>query len=306
MSFAFAAFMSSKHKTESINRRNRYFSHDACTRELFIENFCKRPFVFRHSLTSDLFSLAALRRLGERKALDSKHLGFLRTGFSHDLKWGTAEMKRAICESFDELESGTRRLKLSHIHDEPGYREVLAACSEELSDLTAVDLQRPARQPLETVFISSPYEVTPYHVDPEENFLMQIEGSKVVYVYERELFDWRYFEECYDLGNYSATLPDDLKCQARSFQLHPGWGLYNPGNCPHWVQNGPDVSVSVSIAYTRELDPFGVLRVNSRLRRLGLNPAPPGRSKMRDTAKLAVFRGVKSSRQLLRRMHVLN
>lgn len=278
--------------------KDLYFTHEAATKTLFSANFGKRPFVFHHKLSNELLSAARLRRLAERKALDPKHRGFLHTGAPHELKWGTEEMREAISESFDQLETSERRIKLSRIHNEPGYAEILAACTAELTDLTSVNLRGAARQPLLTVFVSSPCEVTPYHIDEDENFLFQVQGSKVVYVYDRELFDWRYFENCYSSG--SEVIPAGLASCATPFPLRPGLGLHNPVNFPHWVQNGPSVSISVSVAYTRKLDPFGVLRINSRLRKLGLSPTPPGQSNVRDAVKVALFRSSHTFAKLLR------
>jgi hypothetical protein len=74
------------------------------------------------------------------------------------------------------------------------------------------------------------------------------------------------------------------------FQLKPGNGVFNPAVFPHWLQNGPDVSVSVSINFKRRRNAtIGAHRMNHFTRKLGWKPAPPGRSAALDKLKQASF-----------------
>jgi hypothetical protein len=68
--------------------------------------------------------------------------------------------------------------------------------------------------------------------------------------------------------------------------------LHVPFAAPHWVQNGPEVSISFSITFntrasTRTLHAH---RMNARLRRWGVVPAPVGRSALRDGVKQLLSR----------------
>jgi hypothetical protein len=144
--------------------------------------------------------------------------------------------------------------------------------------------------------------VTPYHIDETENFLLQIRGTKVIHICDardHDLISWPYLEEYY-AGNTKVQLPAASRAQAMSFELRPGMAIYNPVNFPHWVLNGPEISVSVSLGYTIKQNPFGVLRVNHRLRKLGFSPAPPGESRVRDAAKLMVFNSLRFTKRLLK------
>jgi hypothetical protein len=66
---------------------------------------------------------------------------------------------------------------------------------------------------------------------------------------------------------------------------------------PHWVQNGDQVSVSVSIGFCmKHLDRRArVYQVNHFLRRLGLAPTPPEQSKLRDALKIAGMGAISKS-----------
>ena len=285
----------------------RYFSHDRATKALFAQNFGRRPFIFRHNLTEESLSLPALRQHAERKALDPRHQGWLVRENVGDLKWGTEEMRLAVSKAFDDLATAPIRMKIRSTHSDPGhdpaYAQMLSDCADELSDLTSVDLRGPNREPLECIFISAPEQFTPSHIDHHENFLLQVNGTTTVYVVDRESLGWPSLEEWYQ-GD--GKLPADIETRATPFELRPGLGLHNPVLFPHSVRNGPQVSVSLSVAYSTWFDPYRVLLINSRLRRLGLSPVPPGRSKVRDAAKVAVARSVRSLKDLLRRGQLIS
>jgi hypothetical protein len=72
---------------------------------------------------------------------------------------------------------------------------------------------------------------------------------------------------------------------------------------PHFVRNGPDVSISLSITFhTAESDrEHGVRMLNSYLRRAGMRPTPPGPHVRRDALKYAAFRALRSVKRRARR-----
>jgi len=280
-----------------------YFKHQSSTPRFFAEHFPREPFVFAHDLSShELLELCALKKLAQKQALNPLQRGFFAAPDAEGLRWGTEAMRQAISTAFRDMEASATRIKLSRIHGEPGYSEIFRQCTIELSELTGIDLERPAREPLETIFISSPHEVTPYHIDECENFLLQIHGSKVVFVYDgrdRDVLSWRDLEDYY-AGNTRLEFPPASQARPLAFELRPGLALYNPVNFPHSVENGPEVSVSVSLGYTKKSNPFGVLRINHSLRKVGISPRPPGESPMRDAAKLLAFNMMRFSKGLLK------
>jgi hypothetical protein len=79
-------------------------------------------------------------------------------------------------------------------------------------------------------------------------------------------------------------------------------GLHFPFTFPHWVQNGPSVSISFSITFrTPDLERRAmVYNVNAWLRRWGLRPTPPGQSRWRDALKHIALRMGRRTRRLLR------
>jgi len=157
------------------------------------------------------------------------------------------------------------------------------------------------------IFLSSPGAVTPFHLDPEHNFLLQIRGTKSVSMWDRE--DRFVLPEAELEKFYAAFVHRNLpwrevfQTTAWVVPLEPGQGLHFPVAVPHWVKNGPEVSISFSITFRsdsserREL----IYRANARLRKLGLSPHPPGRSILLDSTKRAAFSALSELKRVLSR-----
>jgi hypothetical protein len=149
------------------------------------------------------------------------------------------------------------------------------------------------------ILISSPNRITPYHMDGEANFLLQMAGDKKFYVFDhtdRTLVTDLELENFYSVSMVLATYRAGRQADATAYDLRAGYGVHVPVNAPHWVQNNDNVSVALSFTYElRSVDRLQELhRINRRLRTLGLSPAPPGRSRWRDELKLAAYRAARS------------
>ena len=157
------------------------------------------------------------------------------------------------------------------------------------------------------IFVSSPGAVTPFHIDHEHNFILQVRGSKRLYTwdpFDRVVVPEQGLEGFHDQHSREGVRWDEShRARARVFDLVPGLGGYMPSTSPHLVENGPEPSITVSFTYytdatrRREL----LYRGNARLRRLGLSPHPIGESSSRDAAKYAVLTGYATARGMVRR-----
>jgi hypothetical protein len=280
-----------------------YLSHDEISRSQFVRRFDREPFLFTHSLDQQpLFAMPALIKLAMMAAGDRDNGGFLRfSNKSRGLRWGDSDFVDELAQTLRKLDHSNIRLKLSHIHVYPGYDEILSSCTEELAFISGVEIKNKYRAGIETVFISSPGEFTPFHLDSEANFLYQIQGSKTVFILDgndRDLIAWHELED-YWQGSGVVPQRDEFIARAHRFELHPGLGVHNPVNFPHWVQNGSSTSVSLSIGFPRVEDPIDVLRLNHVLRKIGLSPVPPGVSGRRDAAKRTFMRQARALKQSL-------
>jgi hypothetical protein len=105
--------------------------------------------------------------------------------------------------------------------------------------------------------------------------------------------------EKFYLGDLNgANYREQLQHRGKRFELVPGVAVHHPPLAPHWVKNGPSVSVSVSINFCmQELDRRArIYQVNSIMRRIGMRPSPPGRSLLKDALKAGGMRFISTSR----------
>jgi hypothetical protein len=142
---------------------------------------------------------------------------------------------------------------------------------------------------------------TPYHIDHESNFLFQIRGSKHISLHEpddRDVVPDDQLERFYTGDFEAAEYRPELQSRGTVFHLVPGTVVHHPPLAPHWVHNGNDVSVSVSVGFSlRPLDRRArVYQINHYLRRAGLTPTPPGRSTLRDSLKMAAIGALSKSK----------
>src|SRR5690606_33051449 len=105
------------------------------------------------------------------------------------------------------------------------------------------------------VFISSPGAVTPFHFDPEHNILLQIRGSKTMTIFpaaDEDVVGGAQHEAFHAGGHRNLVWCDEFAAKGEAFHLAPGEAVYVPVKAPHWVKNGPEVSISFSITWRSE------------------------------------------------------
>lgn len=194
-------------------------------------------------------------------------------------------------------------LTLLNIEDDPAYADLTNSALDELQ-LAMRGKQGTMRKRVGFIFVSSPNSVTPAHFDIEHSLLMQVSGAKTVSL-GRFASEWdrRHEIERYWDGSHGRieSLPPELA----SYDLTPGRGVYIPPTAPHWVHNGPAISLSVTLTYFTAATERGNLveAFNARLRRMHLHPRHPGQSKSIDLAKVAMMRGKAAAGRLPSRQH---
>jgi hypothetical protein len=250
-----------------------------------------------------LFTIPRLARLAER-ILDSDKPG--RFSAFDAAKTGTGTKfhqmahREKVADTVRRLGEGGVWMKLSMAHEaDPEYDALLERITEELETASGYPLRRETTWRTMTLFLASPGIVTPYHIDHETNFLLQVQGEKDVALYDaqdRSLLSAQEIERFYaGAGSVdAANWRDELAGRGTVYRLVPGVGVHHPPLAPHWVVNGQNVSVSVSIGYClRELDARAhVWQANYCLRRLGLRPREPGASARGDRLKHAAIRAL--------------
>jgi hypothetical protein len=137
-------------------------------------------------------------------------------------------------------------------------------------------------------FISSPGAVTPYHMDHETNFLLQVRGSKTVSVWDptnRAVLSEEELEAFHSEWSLDKVKwRPEFEAHAKRVEAKPGDGVFMPFTAPHAVKNHDAVSITLSMTFMSERDDVEqkAFAGNRRLRVLGLKPMPVGQSLTRD------------------------
>jgi hypothetical protein len=213
---------------------------------------------------------------------------------------GAADLEESPAEIVRGIDHNGCWMVLWYIEQVPEYKALLDECLDHVETFlpsgSGGAIQREA-----FLFLSAPNALTPIHFDPEHNFLLQIRGQKIMHVcpFESAQAERRELDRYHDGGHRNLG---SLPSEGEPFVLDPGSGVYVPSFMPHWVQNGPEASVSLSITFRTPSSRRAerIHRMNAQLRRLGLSPSPPGPSVMRDRAKEAVWLAMHWLKQSLR------
>jgi hypothetical protein len=195
-----------------------------------------------------------------------------------------------VAELARRIGSSDGRIGMLFLQRIPRYREVLHAILRQVFDTVGTPEGPPDR--LETsIFLAAPGAVVPVHFDSHHNLLLQLEGTKeiVIGAFGDEDAQARALEVGCRSGKRMADVVPPVTAR---FHLGPGDGLYIPPYTFHWVTGGPETSAALSCSFSTgpTLQAEVVHAWNSRLRRVGLRPRPPGRSARRDRAKVTALR----------------
>jgi Cupin-like domain len=255
----------------------------------------EKPGILRHTLADHpMFTLEALVQLAQRMRTEDVeyNLGDLPIGIDFDAVPGNG---LSVADTIRGIEANGSWMVLKFVEQDAAYRTLLMSTLAEL-DPVFYRTTGPMLKQEAFIFISSPNAVTPLHFDPEHNILLQLRGTKSMTVFpadDDEIAPGACHEAFY-LGNQHRNLPWDARYAPRGqrFDLQSGDGVHVPLMAPHWVQNGPAVSISFSVTWRsatsyREADARGM---NSVLRQVGFSPKPPARYPSKNLVKSQGYR----------------
>ncbi|MBV9103850.1 MAG: hypothetical protein JO060_09670 [Candidatus Eremiobacteraeota bacterium] len=260
----------------------------------------RRSFAFQHALhENSAFDLANLVTLASRIGSAYTATGSAQVGDG----WRSQAPRQSLAETVAAMPSSDALVLLKGLEDDRDYgqifRRVLAEVVEAVGDTLRADIEK-ARA---TLIISSPRRVTPYHIDAETNFLLQLRGEKIVNVFDpfdRTVLTETELEAFYSGDLSAARYREERQVDAATFHFGPGMALHIPLHAPHWVRNGDAVSVAISINCSLRSNArrARVYKINAMLRRRGLSPAPPGVCGWRDGYKVALASAHEGARRL--------
>jgi hypothetical protein len=210
-----------------------------------------------------------------------------------------------VAEVIRRIETAGAWIILKHVEADPNYKAVLDECAAFVRSLAGPEGAKLLRNPEMLVLITSPNRVTPFHFDAEVNFLVQVHGSKDLWVcdpLDRSITTETEIERYYAVSITAGTYKPHAAERAARFVLHPGDAVHIPTHGAHWVKNHNQVSVSLSLNFEfPHWFQADVYRANHYLRRLGLTPRPPGKSVVTDRFKAAAVQAARTAKRLVRR-----
>ncbi len=251
---------------------------DEEARAIFAGAYPDAPVKLHHGLAGHpLLAIDALAGLAERMPAASVeyNLGKLPLGVRAE---DTPSNGLSLGETIRTIESNGSWAVLKNVERDAAYGALLDAALAELEPIvearTGAMLNREA-----FIFLSSPGSVTPFHMDPEHNILLQIRGEKVMTVFpagDPELVPAVQSEAFHAGGHRNLNWRDDFRQRGTAVKLLPGDAIHVPVKAPHFVENGAAVSVSLSVTWRseRSVAESELHGLNALLRRRGL---PVGR-----------------------------
>jgi cupin-like protein len=253
------------------------------------EKFLKAPFALKHGLTGHkLFTLERLVHLAQSMPRDriEYNSGKVMPGQKpEDIP--TIDMPPA--EVIRRIEEANAWMVIKRVETDPDYGRVLKAFVD--SAQAAAGKKPGDYSDLEGyIFVSSANSTTPFHIDAEENILIQIHGDKFVHIFDNrdrtlvsekdmELSPSKHRNQHYEEG---------FEKRAEVFTMKEGDAVHLPYMWPHWVRTGGRYSVSMAMTWkTPEVNRLNKIRLmNGTLRRFGMPQKPPGLSPAMDGAKV--------------------
>ncbi|MFB0613187.1 transcriptional regulator [Aurantiacibacter poecillastricola] len=189
---------------------------------------------------------------------------------------------RPVCDSHEfgktirEMERTNCWIALTNIEHDPSYRALLYELLDELADVVE-PCTGEMLTPKGCIFISSPFSVSPIHLVPEHNFFLQLGGSKSITIFPAD--DSRIAadmlqESVHASGVRKLSWNESFAEYGVAFPLAPGDAFYVPVMAPHFVRNGSEPSISLSIMWQSRWsrEEADARAFNALLRRRGYKP----------------------------------
>lgn len=246
-----------------------------------------------------MFQLPALEALAHT-LMPTGQCRFIRPGstqgsaFSHD---PAHPQGLSVSEVFRRIDEPGSWLALYNVESDPFYRAVLQSIVSDLQPLFSAE-QGNVFMVTGFIFLSAPPAVTPFHIDRENNFWLQLRGRKTINVWEpsdRTTVSAKAVEDFIAGGvQVGVNFTEPLRERSHQWDVGPGDGVFFPSTSPHmtctegsWVKPGDGVSVSIGVNFYTDTTrrTAQVHQFNRLLRRLGASPAYPGESRLADAIK---------------------
>ena len=268
------------------------------------EHYPEKPGQLAHRLLDHpLLTLESLVELGKRLPRASVEYN------EGDLPYGVDPEEvghngLSVEDTIRRIEECGSWMVLKNVDQDPAYKALLEATLAELAGVIE-PVSGEMLCKVGFIFVSSPGAVTPFHLDPEHNVLLQIRGRKTIMIVpgDESVVPPEKHEAYHVGGHRNVPWHDDYEARGHKFELAPGDAVHVPLMWPHWVKNGPEPSISFSITWKSRwvYEEAAIRGMNPLLRRLGVPPASPAPFPRRNPAKAYAYRAIRKAQSQLGR-----
>jgi hypothetical protein len=254
--------------------------------------FDREHFEITHSLAEHpLLQIPELMGLAERTTRTRPDGIYYDAGdIKVDQRWDQMPNKQfSVVESIRRIETCGAWFLFKDVQNDPVYKSFLGIGWEKIKGKIGKHLESQIKREDALIFVTSPKRVATYHIDRECSFLLQIKGTKTIHIFDRadrEVLPEEEIERFWTVDNNAPKYKPQFQSRATSYKLRAGNGVHIPVNCPHWVENDDNISVSLNVnVQFKDTLRANTYRANHTLRTLGLKPKPPGQSPAVDYLK---------------------
>jgi hypothetical protein len=200
--------------------------------------------------------------------------------------------RKSAADTLQGINDAKAWMLLRHVQDDPTYRSLVDMAMDPIQPL--IERKDPGMHyRAGWIFVASPHTTTPFHIDRNHGILLQVRGTKKVYVWDAEDTEVcseharDVFHARHDLGLVKWS--EAFRERAHVFIVGPGMGVYMPITCPHMVETGDEPSITISFTYSTAATRRNAMRhvVNDLLSRKGITPVPVGKLPLLDTLTYA-------------------
>jgi hypothetical protein len=254
----------------------------AAANDALRRDFPLKPFAIRHRLAGHpLLTLPRIAQLAAELPRDLIEYNSGKVAISQDPD-AIPTVDLDPVEGGKRIETAGAWMVLKRVENAPEYRRLIEDALLSVARARGLDsLSDAGFEQIEGfLFVSSPNSTTPFHLDSEDNFFVQIHGEKFFTIYDNT--DRRLVSD--DEIERSMTKHRNLRYDESfaprgiEFHMFGGDGCFVPYQWPHWVRTAGSHSISMAITWkTREVRRANDLHfLNSMLRGLGWPQKPPG------------------------------
>ena len=195
--------------------------------------------------------------------------------------------RKTVEESLRNIKEAKAWVLLRHVQADPAYRALV----DRVLDPIQQEIER--KDPgmyyrAGWIFVAAPHTITPFHIDRNHGILLQVRGTKTVYVWDAEDAEV-VSDRARDVFHASHNLElvqwhEEFRERAHVFKLGPGMGVYMPLTCPHMVETSDEPSITISLTYSTDATRRNAMVhvMHDLMHRKGIEPSSVGRHPLLD------------------------